>query len=222
MQCDSGTHEHGSRERSHVHHQSSKYHEHPSILSQLCMDSDDWQCVQIHNSAEHYTVEKADLPIPVLILDWIQVDYTTCVVSTNYTDVIVALLFHVPNCLQWGLRERWIRAGRDSTKRLCTFTFYLHGWVLIIYVHTFQHYIASNAVISPYILIPRKRLSLLKTMPLHGFGTATPLTSATIQRAEQYLVNVVEVGSKSSNFEELREHQVHFSKSISHQNLISM
>ena len=31
--------------------QSSKGHEHPSILSQLCMDSDDWQCIQIHNSA---------------------------------------------------------------------------------------------------------------------------------------------------------------------------
>ena len=54
---------------------------------------------------------------------------------------------------------------------------------------------------------------------LHGFGTTIPLTSATIQRAEQYLVNVVDVGSKSNNFQELREHQFHFSKSISHQNL---
>ena len=54
---------------------------------------------------------------------------------------------------------------------------------------------------------------------LHGFGTTTPLTSATIQRAEQYLVNVVDVGSKCSNFQELREHQFHFSKSLSHQNL---
>ena len=54
---------------------------------------------------------------------------------------------------------------------------------------------------------------------LHGFGTTTPLTSATIQRAEQYLVNVVDVGSKSNNIQEIREHQFHFSKTISHQNL---
>ena len=32
-------------------------------------------------------------------------------------------------------------------------------------------------------------------------------------------MNVVDVGSKSNNFQELREHQFHFSKSISHQNL---
>ena len=54
---------------------------------------------------------------------------------------------------------------------------------------------------------------------LHGFGTTTTLTSAIIQRAEQHLVNVVDVGSKSSNFQELREHQFQFSKSISHHNL---
>ena len=32
-------------------------------------------------------------------------------------------------------------------------------------------------------------------------------------------MNVVDVGSKSSDFQELREHQFHFSKSISHQKL---
>ena len=96
----------------------------------------------------------------------------------------------------------------------------MHGWVPMIYAESFQHHIASQAVISPAILVPRKRPSMLKkTIHLHGFGTTTTLTSAIIQRAEQYLVNVVDVGGKSSNFQELREHQFHFSKSISHQNL---
>ena len=73
------------------------------------MDSDDWQCIQIHNSAEHCmrhlhsTVEEADLRIPVHVLDGLQAGYKTFVVISNYTDVIVALLFHVLNFLQKGL-----------------------------------------------------------------------------------------------------------------------
>ena len=86
--------------RSHVRNQSSKGHEHPSILSQL-MDSDDWQCIHIHNSAEHYmrpmhsTVEEADFRIPVHVIDCFQAGYKTCVVISNYTEVRV--LFRVPN-----------------------------------------------------------------------------------------------------------------------------
>ena len=74
-----------------MRNQSSKGHGHPSILSQLCMDSDDWQCIQIHNSAEHYmrhlysTVEEADLRIHVHVLDCLQAGYKTCVVISNYT-----------------------------------------------------------------------------------------------------------------------------------------
>ena len=66
------------------------------------MDSDDWQCIQIHNSAEHCmrnlhsTVEEADLRIPLHVLDCLQAEYKTCVVISDYTDVIITLLFHVP------------------------------------------------------------------------------------------------------------------------------
>ena len=87
------------------------------------MDSDDWQCIQIHNSAEHYmrhlhsTVEEADLRIPVHVIDFLQAGYKTCVVISNYTDVTVTLLFHVPNFLQNGLGELWVQAGRGTTTR---------------------------------------------------------------------------------------------------------
>ena len=87
------------------------------------MDSDDWQCIQIHNSEEHYmrhlhsTVEDADLRIPVHVLDCLQAGYKTCVVISNYTDVIVTLLFRVPNFLQKGLGELWVEAGRGTTTR---------------------------------------------------------------------------------------------------------
>ena len=71
---------------SHVRNESSEGHEHPTILSQLCMDSGDWQCIKIHNNAEHYkrhlqsTVEEADLRIPMHVLDCLQAGYKTCVV----------------------------------------------------------------------------------------------------------------------------------------------
>ena len=104
-----------------MRNQSSEGHRHPSILSQLRIDNDDWQCIQIHNSAEHYmrllhsTVEEADLRIPVHVLDCLQAGYKTRIVIYNYTDMIVALLFRVPNFLQKGLGELWVLAERSTT-----------------------------------------------------------------------------------------------------------
>ena len=155
-----------------MRNQSSKGHEHPSILSQICTNSDDWQCIQIHNSAEHYmrhlhsTVEVGDLRIPVHVIDCLQAGYKTCVVMSNYTDVIVTLLFCVPTFLQKGLGNYGNRQGEAPQPVLCPFTFYMHGWVLMTYAQSFQHHIASHAVISPAILVQRKRPSMLKNDPL--------------------------------------------------------
>ena len=55
----------------HVHEKSVHNHEHPTLLSQLCMNSNDWPCTKIHQSAEHNvqdlesTVDEADLLIPM-------------------------------------------------------------------------------------------------------------------------------------------------------------
>ena len=94
----------------------------------------------------------------------------------------------MPNFLQKGLGNCGNRQGEAPQPVLCPFTFYMHGWVLMIYAQSFQHHIASHAAISPAILVQRKRPSMLKNDPL-----------------------VVDVWSKSSNFQELREHQFHFS-----------
>ena len=48
---------------------------------------------------------------------------------------------------------------------LCPFTFYILGWVLMINAQSFQHHIASQAVLPPAIWVPRKRLSMLKNDP---------------------------------------------------------
>ncbi|KAG1651918.1 hypothetical protein GQR58_026646 [Nymphon striatum] len=81
---------------SYICEQSSQGHEHPTIVSQLCINSNDWQCKKIHHSTEHYmqrlgsTVEEADLRIPMHVLDCCRAGYKTCVVISNDTDVIVA------------------------------------------------------------------------------------------------------------------------------------
>ena len=125
----------------------------------------------------------------------------------------------MPNFLQKGLGNCGYRQGEAPQPVLYPSTFYMHGWILIIYAQSFQHHIASQAMISPAILVPRKRPSMLKNDPLARIWHNDYTSSAIIQHAEQYSVDVVDVGSKPSNFQELREHQFHFSKSISHQNL---
>ena len=77
-------------------------HEHPTILSQLCMNSNDWPCTKIHQGIERNmqdlesTVDEADLRIPMHVLDCIWSGYKTCFVISSDTDVIIALLFYVP------------------------------------------------------------------------------------------------------------------------------
>lgn len=47
----------------------------PAVLSQVCMDSNDWKCIKIHNGMEQdmphlqSAVEEVDLHIPVHVLD---------------------------------------------------------------------------------------------------------------------------------------------------------
>ena len=165
------------------------------------------------------TVDEADLRIPMHVLDCLQSGYTTCVVISNDTDVIVALLFYVPIFLQEGLKELWVRAGRGTTTRfvplhilharlgpdLCTVLPALHS--------------LTGCDITSKIGTKKAALKADPEIHLQRFGTTAPLTFAMIQHAEQYLVNVVDAGSKSSNFQELRADQFHFSKSTSHQNL---
>ncbi|KAG1650372.1 putative uncharacterized transposon-derived protein F52C9.6 [Nymphon striatum] len=184
---------------SYICEQSSQGHEHPTIVSQLCINSNDWQCKKIHHSTEHYmqrlgsTVEEADLRIPMHVLDCCRAGYKTCVVISNDTDVIVVLLFYVPVFLQEGLMELWIRVGRGNTSRFLP-------------LHTLK--------------IGTKKAALKANPETHlqGFGTSPP-SVAVIQHVETYLLHVVDNRSKSRSFDQLRTQLFHFSKSASHQNL---
>ena len=100
----------------HVHENSVHNNEHPTLLSQLCMNSNDWQCIKIHQSAEHNmqdlesTVDETDLLIPMHVFHCIQLGFKTCVVISNDRVVIIALLFCVPVFPEEGLTKLWVHA----------------------------------------------------------------------------------------------------------------
>ncbi|KAG1662219.1 hypothetical protein GQR58_021027 [Nymphon striatum] len=210
---------------SYICEQSSQGHEHPTIVSQLCINSNDWQCKKIHHSTEHYmqrlgsTVEEADLRIPMHVLDCCRAGYKTCVVISNDTDVIVALLFYVPVFLQEGLMELWIRAGRGNTSRFLPppHTLYASLGRDLCTVLPAIHSLTGCDITSK---IGTKKAALKANPETHlqGFGTSPP-SVAVIQHAETYLLHVVDNRSKSRSFDQLRTQLFHFSKSASHQNL---
>ncbi|KAG1701652.1 hypothetical protein GQR58_004686 [Nymphon striatum] len=209
---------------SYICEQSSQGHEQPTIVSQLCINSSDWQCKKIHHSTEHYmqrlgsTVEEADLRIPMHVLDCCRAGYKTCVVISNDTDVIVALLFYVPVFLQERLMELWIRAGRGNTSRfLPLHTLYASLGRDLCTVLPAIHSLTGCDITSK---IGTKKAALKANPETHlqGFGTSPP-SVAVIQHAETYLLHVVDNRSKSRSFDQLRTQLFHFSKSASHQNL---
>ena len=84
---------------------------------------EEWECVHIHNdqvkTLPHLMseFEEADLRIPIHVLDCFENQHRICVVITSDTDVIVALLYHMPAYQQKGLKELWVRAGVGDTTR---------------------------------------------------------------------------------------------------------
>ncbi|KAG1685952.1 hypothetical protein GQR58_008894 [Nymphon striatum] len=181
---------------SYICEQSSQGHEHPTIVSQLCINSNDWQCKKIHHSTEHYmqrlgsTVEEADLRIPMHVLD----------------------------CCRAGLMELWIRAGRGNTSRfLPLHTLYASLGRDLCTVLPAIHSLTGCDITSK---IGTKKAALKANPETHlqGFATSPP-SVAVIQHVETYLFHVVDNRSKPRSSDQLRTQLFHFSKSASHQNL---
>jgi hypothetical protein len=199
-------------------------HRYPTVVSQLSTEIDDWQCMKFLDGKEecmdhlHTTLKEADLRIPMHILDCVRAGYSTCVVLSNDTDVIVALLYYIPMLQKEGLKELWVRAGRGNTTRFLP----LHE------LHDRQGSDLCNVLPALHSLtgcdttskIGSKKAAL-KCNPeikLQGFGTSEEFSHVQIQQAEHYLVNVVKLGSNTTNFTDLRSEVFHFLKAASHQN----
>ena len=206
-------------------HQSSDGGRHPTMLSQLCTDINEWQCVKVHNGTKQCmdhlqtTLKEADLRISMHVLDCVRAGYSTCVVLSNNTDVIVALLYYVPMFRKEGLKELWVRAGRGNTTRFVPLHILhdQHG-IDLCKVLPALHSLTGCDITSK---IGTKKAALKSSPEIHlqEFGTSAEISSVQIHHAQHYLVNVVKSGSNASSFTDLRRELFHFSKSTSHQNL---
>ena len=76
-------------------------------------------------------VEEANLRIPMHVLVCLRAGHKTCVVISNDTDVIVALLFYMPTFPQEGLLFRNCGLGQEEATLpvLSLLTFCMHDWV---------------------------------------------------------------------------------------------
>ena len=97
--------------------------EYSVVRGQLSREEEKWQCISIHQGKEYiksqlqFTFEEADSRIPLHVLNSLRSGHRVCVVISNDTDVLVALLYDMPVFLDYQLPELWLRAGvGDSTR----------------------------------------------------------------------------------------------------------
>ena len=107
----------------HIRSSVSPLDKHPTVLGQVSGQGEDWQCLSINKGEEkalphlQSNFEEADLCIPIHVLGCLENGHRVCVVISSDTDVIVALLYHMPVFLRKNLLELWVRAGVGDTTR---------------------------------------------------------------------------------------------------------
>lgn len=189
-----------------------------TVVGQVSTDEEEWQCIRIQGGKitplPHMqdSYEEADMRIPMHVLDSLKAGHTTCVVISNDTDVIVALLYHCPVFIQNGLEQLWVRAGvGDTTRYVPLHTLHRCLGHDLCSVLPALHSLTGSDITSK---VGTKKAAL-KAEPvkfLKNFGTSECLSSAMIQNAEQYLVKVLKKGTSATNFCGLRVEIFHHSK----------
>ena len=186
---------------------------------------EEWQCLFINNgqvqALPHLMSEfdEADLRIPIHVLDCLEKQHSICVVITSDTDVIVALLYHMPVFLQKGLKELWVRAGvGDTTRYMPLHILYERLGSELCKVLPALHSLTGCDITSK---VGTKKAAL-KANPeilLGQFGMLPTLSETIIRNAEEYLVKVLRPGSEAKNFSVMRVEVFHHNKDSSHQKL---
>ena len=194
------------------------------VLSQLSQDTD-WSSIKIQDGKVtsipclNSDIEEADLRFPVHVLDCVRTGHKKCTVLSNDTDVIVALIYHFTVFAQEGLEQLWVKAGIANSTRFIPIHI-LHNRLMpnLPKVLPALHSLTGSDVTSK---VGTKKAAL-KAEPvkhLQGFGNFSKLNDAVSNEAEKYLVKVLDHGCTANNFNELRKHMFHHTKSSSLQNL---
>ena len=106
---------------SHLRENNPPTQQYPTVLGQVAREDENWQWIRLHKGTENELPNLQslfeDLRIPIHVLNSLDAGHKICVVISNDTDVIVALLHHIPVFVQHDLDELWVRAGvGDSTR----------------------------------------------------------------------------------------------------------
>ena len=113
------------------------------------------------------TVDEGDLRIPIYVLDCIRSGDKTCVVISNDTDVIIALLFYVPVFLQEGLTKLCEGAQIGCWYLSSSYPLSMQDWVKI-YAASFQHYSLTGYNITSKIGTKKQPSRLILSRPAPG------------------------------------------------------
>ena len=87
---------------------------HPTVVSQLPMQDDDWPCTFLYKDNRtvlpqlYSQLHEADLRLVLHVFDCAKAGYKTCIILSNDTDVAVALLYHYHTTKEAGLSQLWM------------------------------------------------------------------------------------------------------------------
>ena len=133
--------------------------------------------------------------------------------------MIVALIYHFTVFAQEGLEQLWLKAGIANSTRFIPIHI-LHQRLIpnLPKVLPALHSLTGSDI-SSKVGTKKAALKAEPVKHLQGFGAFSKINDAVSHEAEKYLVNVLEHGCKANNFNELRKHMFHHTKSSSLQNL---
>ena len=151
-------------------------------------------------------IEEADLRIIPHIEDSIQSKNTRIVLLSNYTDVLVLVLYFMQYFTSIGLKELWIQFETGQNKRFIT----VHKLSYILGPHTclnlFKAHILTGSDTTGKIGMKAAAIKCGQIDYLNNFGLEYSIKSQ-FENAQKCLVAVLQKNSKSKNFDELRYEQ---------------
>lgn len=184
---------------------------HPIVLGQLDPDDEKWQCkinknlqLEPYLSSQPY-LDEADLQIVLHANHSTSSGFSTVVILSNDTDVIVSLLYHMSTFSSKGIKELWVKGGKGNTTRYIPIhTLYRRLGRDLCFVLPALHSLTGCDITSK---VGTKKAALHANPSTHlaSFGSL-PLTDTDISAAETFLVNVLNKNSNKKNFNELRVH----------------
>lgn len=158
------------------------------------------KCTEVMDENLMKLIEEADLRIIPHIMHALKEGYQQVIVASNDTDVLVLLLHFVKFFRENGLHALWLRKSSKECIPLHVLAQKLGSLCDVILS---VHFLTGSDVTSKV----GTKYSALKANPINfllNFGRHIPADSDSFRLAENYLIQVLKLGSTSTTFDQLR------------------